>query len=89
MVPGLPLVARCQNHRTRRSRDFAHRVGGDPFRSRRPTRTVALGRLPDRSTGRTAVASAYRDPSSRRLFLATILIAVLDLAFFALSGTGI
>ena len=50
---------------------------------------MALGRLPDRSTGRTAVASAYRDPSSRRLFLATILIAVLDLAFFALSGTGI
>ena len=37
----------------------------------------------------TAAASAYRDPSSRRFFLATILIAVLDLAFFALSGTGL
>jgi 4-hydroxybenzoate polyprenyltransferase len=35
----------------------------------------------------TAATSAYRDPSSRRFFLATILIAVLDLAFFALSGT--
>ena len=37
----------------------------------------------------TAAASAYRAPSSRRFFLATILIAVLDLAFFALSGTGL
>ena len=37
----------------------------------------------------TAAASAYHDPSSRRFFLATILIAVLDLAFFALSGTGL
>ncbi|HEX7538015.1 MAG TPA: UbiA family prenyltransferase [Dermatophilaceae bacterium] len=37
----------------------------------------------------TAAASAYRDPSSRRFFLATILIAVLDLVFFALSGTGL
>jgi 4-hydroxybenzoate polyprenyltransferase len=37
----------------------------------------------------TAAASAYRDPTSRRFFLATILIAVLDLVFFALSGTGL
>ena len=37
----------------------------------------------------TAAVSAYRDPSSQRFFLATILIAVLDLAFFALSGTGL
>ena len=37
----------------------------------------------------TAAASAYRDPTSGRFFLATILIAVLDLAFFALSGTGL
>lgn len=36
-----------------------------------------------------AATSAYRDPSSRRFFLAIILIAVLDLAFFALSGTGL
>jgi 4-hydroxybenzoate polyprenyltransferase len=35
----------------------------------------------------TAAASAYRDPSSRRFFLATILIAALDLVFFAVSGT--
>lgn len=35
----------------------------------------------------TAAASAYRNPSSRRFFLATILIAVLDLVFFALNGT--
>jgi 4-hydroxybenzoate polyprenyltransferase and related prenyltransferases len=34
-----------------------------------------------------AGAIAYRDPSSRRFFLATILIAALDLVFFALSGT--
>jgi 4-hydroxybenzoate polyprenyltransferase len=34
-----------------------------------------------------AAAAAYRDPSSRRFFQATILIAALDLAFFALSGT--
>ncbi len=33
-----------------------------------------------------AAAAAYRDPSSRRFFQATILIAVLDLTFFALSG---
>ncbi len=36
-----------------------------------------------------AAAGAYRDPSSRLFFLATILIAVLDLAFFALSGTAL
>jgi 4-hydroxybenzoate polyprenyltransferase len=35
----------------------------------------------------TAAASAYRDPTSRRFFLATILIAVLNLIFFAVSGT--
>jgi 4-hydroxybenzoate polyprenyltransferase len=35
----------------------------------------------------TAAARAYRDPLSRRFFLATILIAVLDLVFFALSRT--
>jgi|SRR5450631_56090 len=35
----------------------------------------------------TAAATAYRDPSSRRFFQATILIAGLNLAFFALSGT--
>ena len=34
-----------------------------------------------------AATAAYRDPSSRRFFQATILIAGLDLAFFALSGT--
>jgi 4-hydroxybenzoate polyprenyltransferase len=34
-----------------------------------------------------AVTAAYRDPSSRRFFQATILIAGLDLTFFALSGT--
>ena len=34
-----------------------------------------------------AATAAYRDPSSRRFFQATILIAVLDLTFFALSGT--
>ena len=33
-----------------------------------------------------AVRTAYRDPSSRRFFLATILIGVLDLIFFALAG---
>jgi len=33
-----------------------------------------------------AVRSASRDPSSRRFFLATILIGALDLLFFALSG---
>jgi 4-hydroxybenzoate polyprenyltransferase len=37
----------------------------------------------------TAANSAYRAPASRRFFMATILIAVLDLAFFALSGTGL
>ena len=35
----------------------------------------------------TAAASAYRDPSSQRFFRATILIAAMDLVFFALSGT--
>jgi len=34
-----------------------------------------------------AAASAYRDPSSRRFFLATILIAALNLVLFAMSGT--
>ena len=34
-----------------------------------------------------AVTAAYRDPSSRRFFQATILIAGLNLTFFALSGT--
>jgi len=33
-----------------------------------------------------AVNTAYRDPSSRRFFLATILIGALNLLFFALSG---
>src|SRR5450759_2992056 len=33
-----------------------------------------------------AGASAYRDPSSRRFFQAAILIAAMDLVFFALSG---
>lgn len=35
-----------------------------------------------------AAVSAYRDPSSRLFFLATILIALLNLVFFALAGTG-
>ena len=35
----------------------------------------------------TAAVAAYRDPSSRRFFLTTILIAALNLVFFALSGT--
>jgi len=34
-----------------------------------------------------AVTAAYRDPSSRRFFQATILIAALDLTFFAVAGT--
>jgi 4-hydroxybenzoate polyprenyltransferase len=37
--------------------------------------------------GGTAAATAYRDPSSRRFFPATILVAALNLGFFALSGT--
>ena len=37
----------------------------------------------------TAAASAYRDPSSQRFFRATILIAAMDLVFFALSGTSL
>ncbi len=36
-----------------------------------------------------AVTTAYRDPSSRRFFLATILIGALNLLFFALSGIGL
>jgi 4-hydroxybenzoate polyprenyltransferase len=36
-----------------------------------------------------AATSAYRAPTSRRFFLAIILIAALDLAFFALSGTSL
>lgn len=34
-----------------------------------------------------AAATAWRDPSSKRFFLAIIFIAVLDLVFFALAGT--
>ncbi len=37
--------------------------------------------------GATAAGSAYRDPRSRRFFFATIAIAALDIACFALSGT--
>ncbi|MDQ5840074.1 MAG: UbiA family prenyltransferase [Chloroflexota bacterium] len=37
--------------------------------------------------GGTAAATAYRDPSSRQFFPATILVAALSLVFFALSGT--
>ena len=37
----------------------------------------------------TAAASAYRNPSSQRFFRATILIAAMDLVFFALSGTSL
>lgn len=37
--------------------------------------------------GGTAAATAYRDPSSRRYFPAIIVVALLDLAFFAASGT--
>jgi 4-hydroxybenzoate polyprenyltransferase len=36
-----------------------------------------------------AAASAYHDPSSQRFFRATILIAVMDLIFFALSGSSL
>jgi 4-hydroxybenzoate polyprenyltransferase len=36
-----------------------------------------------------AAAGALRDPSSQRFFRATILIAVMDLIFFALSGTSL
>jgi hypothetical protein len=36
-----------------------------------------------------AARIAYGDPSSRRFFLAVILIAALDLAFFAFSGIGL
>ena len=36
-----------------------------------------------------AAASAVRDPSSQRFFRATILITVMDLIFFALSGTSL
>lgn len=34
-----------------------------------------------------AAGTAWRDPSSKRFFLAIIVIAVLDLVFFALAGT--
>jgi 4-hydroxybenzoate polyprenyltransferase len=37
----------------------------------------------------TSAASAYHDPSSQRFFRATILIAAMDLVFFALSGTSL
>jgi 4-hydroxybenzoate polyprenyltransferase len=37
----------------------------------------------------TAAASALRDPTSERFFRATILIAAMDLVFFALSGTSL
>jgi len=36
-----------------------------------------------------AAVSAYRDPSSQRFFRATILIAAMDLIFFALSGSSL
>jgi 4-hydroxybenzoate polyprenyltransferase len=35
----------------------------------------------------TAASTAYRDPSSRRFFVATIVIAAMDLVLFALGGT--
>jgi len=37
----------------------------------------------------TASATAYRDPSSRWLFPATILMAAMNVVFFALSGTSL
>jgi len=37
--------------------------------------------------GCTAAGTAYRDPSSRQFFFVTIVIAGMDLAFFALSGS--
>jgi 4-hydroxybenzoate polyprenyltransferase len=37
----------------------------------------------------TAARAAYHDPSSRRFFQATILVAAMDLLFFALSGTAL
>lgn len=37
----------------------------------------------------TAALAAYRDPSSRRFFQATIAVAAMDLIFFALSGTAL
>jgi 4-hydroxybenzoate polyprenyltransferase len=37
----------------------------------------------------TAARAAYDDPSSRRFFKATILVAAMDLLFFALSGTAL
>jgi 4-hydroxybenzoate polyprenyltransferase len=36
-----------------------------------------------------AATSAYRDPASQRFFRATILIAAMDLIFFALSGSSL
>jgi 4-hydroxybenzoate polyprenyltransferase len=36
-----------------------------------------------------AATSAYREPSSQRFFRATILIAAMDLVFFALSGSSL
>lgn len=39
------------------------------------------------AVGGGAAVVAYRDPTSRRYFLAVIAVAVLDLLFFALSGT--
>jgi 4-hydroxybenzoate polyprenyltransferase len=36
-----------------------------------------------------AARAAYHDPSSRRFFQATILVAAMDLLFFALSGTAL
>jgi len=36
-----------------------------------------------------AAGGAYRDPSSRKSFLATIVIAGLNLLFFALSGLAL
>jgi 4-hydroxybenzoate polyprenyltransferase len=37
----------------------------------------------------TAAQAAYHDPSSKRFFRATILVAAMDLIFFALSGTDL
>jgi 4-hydroxybenzoate polyprenyltransferase len=54
--------------------------GGQPGRWRFAGFVVAM------LVAGTAAAAAYRDPSSRRFFQATILIAALNLVFFALSG---
>ena len=59
----------------------------------KPESGVVPGSLPERMVvavalmAGTAATTAYRNPSSRRFFLTTILIAVLDLVFFALNGT--